>query len=119
MPSLHDFTFLEIPVSSKKEKPREFFSSQEVFLITEKRDNFQAILLHANQEEWIKLKSKRFGVVKHIEENGIGKRIFHFRVYEVKSDIIKPDAFQELTVKDIFHLNIKMSFIWDTLLFRL
>ena len=57
-----------------------------MFLITGGRHNFQAILLHADREEWIKLKSKRFGVVKHIEGDEIGKRIFHFRVYEVKCE---------------------------------
>ena len=66
--------------------PREVVTDKEVFLITGGRLNFQAILLHADQEEWIKLKSKKFGVVKHIEGDEIGKRIFHFRVYEVKNE---------------------------------
>jgi len=68
-------------------KPREFFSYREVFLITGERQNFQAILLDAYSEERIRLKSKKFGVVKHIEgKDELGKRIFHFRVYEVKRE---------------------------------
>ena len=57
-----------------------------MFLITGEKHNFQAIHLDADREEWIKLKSKRFGVVKRIDGAEIGKRIFQFRVYEVKCE---------------------------------
>merc|ERR1712183_668328 len=43
--------------------PTEIISNKERFLITGGRRNFQAILLQANEQEWIKLKSRRFGVV--------------------------------------------------------
>ena len=60
---------------------------KEVFLIKGTRSNFEAILLQANKEHWIKLKSGRqFGVVKHIEGEEIGKRMFKFWVYELKKE---------------------------------
>merc|ERR1719495_1223560 len=75
-----DFAFTE-------KKPKQVISYREVFLITGERQNFQAIHLNANSKAPIKLKSKRFGVVNHIEgKNEIGKRIFHFQVYEVKRE---------------------------------
>jgi len=67
-------------------KPIEFVSDREVFLITGVSKNPEAKLLTANDEDWITLKSKRFGVTKHIEGEELGKRIFHFRVYEVKRE---------------------------------
>merc|ERR1712215_283463 len=70
-----------------KPKPKQVISYREVFLITGERQNFQAIHLNANSKVPIKLKSKRFGVVNHIEgKDQIGKRIFHFQVYEVKRE---------------------------------
>merc|ERR1712215_61046 len=70
-----------------KPKPKQVISYREVFLITGERQNFQAIHLNANSKVPIKLKSKRFGVVNHIEaKDEIGKRIFHFQVYEVKRE---------------------------------
>ena len=65
-------------------RPREVTSDQELFLIKGQRSNFEAILLDANKEQWIQLKSGKFGVVKRIEGEEIGKRIFHFSQYEVK-----------------------------------
>jgi len=70
----------------KGKKPIEFVSDREVFLITGVSKNPEAKLLSANDEDWITLKSKRFGVTKHIEGEELGKRIFHFRVYEVKRE---------------------------------
>merc|ERR1719309_1214630 len=56
-------------------KPKQVISDREVFLITGERQNFQAIHLNANSKTPIKLKSKKFGVVNHIEgKNEIGKR---------------------------------------------
>jgi len=70
----------------KGKKPIEFVSDREVFLITGVSKNPEAKLLTANDEDWITLKSKRFGVTKRIEGEELGKRIFHFRVYEVKRE---------------------------------
>ena len=66
--------------------PREVTSDEELFLIREQGSNFEAILLQANTEQWIKLESGYFGVVKHIEGEESGKRIFHFWQYEVKTE---------------------------------
>ena len=67
--------------------PRGFASDKEMFLIFGGRFNFKTILLRANSKEWIKLKSKRFGVVQDIEgESGPGSRIFQVRIYEVKKE---------------------------------
>jgi len=67
-------------------KATEFISNKERFLITGGRLNFQAILLQANEQEWKKLKSRRFGVARHVEGEETGKRIFQMRVYEVKTE---------------------------------
>merc|ERR1711909_31025 len=67
-------------------KPIEFRSYKAVFLITEGSNSPETKHLDANDEEWIKLKTQRFGIVKHIEGEELGKRIFHFRVYEVKRE---------------------------------
>merc|ERR1719315_946800 len=63
-------------------KPKQFICDREVFLIT----GGKAIHLDANSKETIKLKSKKFGFSKHIEGDEFGKRIFHFREYEVKME---------------------------------
>merc|ERR1719154_493421 len=63
--------------------PRGFTSDKEILLITGGRFNFKTILLKANTKEWIKLKSKRFGVVREIEGES-GSRVFQVRIYEVK-----------------------------------
>jgi len=67
-------------------KATEFISNKERFLITGGRLNFQAIRLQANEQEWIKLKSRRFGVARHVEGEETGKRIFQMRVYQVKTE---------------------------------
>ena len=64
--------------------PRGIASDKEMFLITGGRLNFTSILIRANSEEWIKLKSNRFGVVQDIEGETSGSRIFQVRIYEVK-----------------------------------
>jgi hypothetical protein len=64
--------------------PRGIASDKEIFLITGGRFDFTSILLRANTEEWIKLKSKRFGVVQDIEGETSGSRIFQVRIYEAK-----------------------------------
>merc|ERR1719495_62204 len=70
-----------------KPKPKQVISYREVYLITGERQNFQAIHLNANSKVPIKLKSKRFGVVNHIEgKDEIGKQRFHFQVYVVKRE---------------------------------
>jgi len=65
-----------------KPKPKQVISYREVFLIT----GGKVIHLDANSKEAIKLKSKKFGFSKHIEGDEFGKRIFHFREYEVKRE---------------------------------
>jgi len=67
-------------------KPIEFRSYKAVFLITEGSKYPEVKHLDANDEEWIQLKTKRFGIVKHIEGEELGKQRFHFRVYEVKRE---------------------------------
>ena len=71
---------------SSKPKPRGFFCDKEMFLITGKEFSFKAIQLKPNQEEQIRLKSNRFGVVQQIEGSELGKRIFHLRLYEVERE---------------------------------
>ena len=66
--------------------PREVFSDKEGFLIRGQGSKKESIRLQANTEQWIKLKSGKFGVVKHVEGEENGKRIFHFWQYEVKNE---------------------------------
>ena len=66
--------------------PRGFASDKEMFLVTGARLNFTSILLRSNSEEWMKLKSKRFGVVQDIEGESSGSRVFQVRIYEVKEE---------------------------------
>merc|ERR1719341_2261856 len=63
--------------------PRGFVSDKEMFLINGHRFNFQPMELRANSEEWIKLKSNKFGVAQDTEGE-FGSRIFQVRIYKAK-----------------------------------
>merc|ERR1711936_1137583 len=59
----------------KGKKPIEFRSYKAVFLITEGSKYPEVKHLDANDEEWIQLKTKRFGIVKHIEGGPNGEEV--------------------------------------------
>merc|ERR1711915_345796 len=76
-----------------------FMSDREVFLINGKRFDFQAIQLFARQVEKIKLKSNKFGLVRHVEGE-VGKRIFHLRKYVVDKEIDNESRIETRTGDD-------------------
>ena len=55
--------------------------------------NFQCQLLKPERIEKIKLKSKKFGIIYHIEGE-VGRRIFHVRRYEVPKQLNNSDVIQ-------------------------
>jgi len=75
-------------LGAQRRLPRSFSTDKDMFLITflSGIKNFESILVRSNTEEWIKLKSARFGIsqAQDIEGEESGRRIFQVRIYEAK-----------------------------------
>merc|ERR1711872_53830 len=95
----HTFNVGLPDTSGNKGKGAKFMSDREVFLINGKRFNFQAIQLFARQVEVIQLKSKKFGLVRHVEGD-VGQRIFHLRKYVVDKENDNGSRIETRTGKD-------------------
>merc|ERR1711909_158181 len=75
----------------KGKKPIEFRSYKAVFLITEGSKYPEVKHLDANDEEWIQLKTKRFGIVKHIEGEEVELRPVDLHTYDESTKVFTLD----------------------------
>ena len=73
----------EFKESGKTDRVSMFYTDKKTFLINGSKHSFDAIQLLPNRKSPIILKSKKFGLVDHIEGE-LRKRIFQFRVFEVR-----------------------------------